>query len=122
MNRVDPWAAPARTAGRRRPSTAAALLVAVCLARRLRVRARARRSAVAGSRPRWTPLDSSQPWGGDPAREGTPVRGGTLVVGMYTESRSLDPTIGSSLMASAIYDSLLKMDPEGRPQPSSPSR
>src|SRR5689334_6839501 len=62
-------------------------------------------------------LDSSQPWGGDPAQEGSPVRGGTLVVGMYTESRSLDPTIGSSLMASAIYDSLLKMDAKGQPQP-----
>jgi peptide/nickel transport system substrate-binding protein len=62
-------------------------------------------------------LDTSQPFGGDPAKEGTPQRGGTLVVGMYTEARSFDPTIGSNLMASAVYDSLLKMDSKGVPQP-----
>jgi peptide/nickel transport system substrate-binding protein len=62
-------------------------------------------------------LDTSKPFGGDPATEGTPQRGGTLIVGMYTEARSFDPTIGSNLMASAIYDSLLKMDSKGVPQP-----
>jgi peptide/nickel transport system substrate-binding protein len=62
-------------------------------------------------------LDTSKPFGGDPATEGTPQRGGTLIVGMYTEARSFDPTIGSNLIASAIYDSLLKMDSKGVPQP-----
>jgi peptide/nickel transport system substrate-binding protein len=64
-----------------------------------------------------TTLDASQPFGGDPATEGTPVAGGTLRVGMYTEARSFDPTIGSNLIASAVYDSLLKMDAAGEPQP-----
>lgn len=62
-------------------------------------------------------LDASQPFGGDPATEGTPKPGGTLTVGMYSEARSFDPTIGSNLMASAVYDSLLKMDSKGEPQP-----
>jgi peptide/nickel transport system substrate-binding protein len=62
-------------------------------------------------------LDTSKPFGGDPATEGTPQKGGNLVVGMYTEARSFDPTVGSNLMASAVYDSLLKMDSKGVPQP-----
>ncbi|WP_103382921.1 ABC transporter substrate-binding protein [Pseudonocardia dioxanivorans] len=62
-------------------------------------------------------LDSSKPFGGDPAEEGTPKPGGALIVGMYTEARSFDPVIGSNLMASAVYDSLLKMDSKGNPQP-----
>lgn len=62
-------------------------------------------------------LDTSKPFGGDPATEGTPQPGGTLTVGMYTEARSFDPVIGSNLMASAVYDSLLKMDSKGVPQP-----
>ncbi|GAY10436.1 ABC transporter substrate-binding protein [Pseudonocardia sp. N23] len=62
-------------------------------------------------------LDTSHPHGGDPAQEGTPVAGGTLVVGSYTEARSYDPTVGSNLVASAIYDSLMKMDASGTPQP-----
>lgn len=62
-------------------------------------------------------LDVSQPFGGDAATEGTPTSGGTLTVGMYSEARSFDPTIGSNLIASAVYDSLLKMDSAGDPQP-----
>jgi peptide/nickel transport system substrate-binding protein len=62
-------------------------------------------------------LDTSHPFGGDPTTEGTPQRGGSLTVGMYTEARSFDPTIGSNLMASAVYDSLLKTDSKGVPQP-----
>mgnify|MGYP001063829031 CR=1 FL=1 len=62
-------------------------------------------------------LDSSKPFGGDVAEEGTPKPGGTLIVGMYTEARSFDPVIGSNLMASAVYDSLLKMDSKGVAQP-----
>ncbi|WP_250556138.1 ABC transporter substrate-binding protein [Pseudonocardia lacus] len=118
MNRVDPMAGlpRARTPGRGRPSAAAALLVALCLV--LAGCGSAPGPAFGGDEPESVgALDSSQPWGGDPAQEGTPVRGGTLVVGMYTESRGLDPTVGNSLMASAIYDSLLKMDRDGRPQP-----
>jgi peptide/nickel transport system substrate-binding protein len=62
-------------------------------------------------------LDASQPFGGDPAAEGNPTSGGTLTVGMYSEARSFDPTVGSNLIASAVYDSLLKMDGKGEPQP-----
>ncbi|GAA3111404.1 ABC transporter substrate-binding protein [Pseudonocardia yunnanensis] len=63
-------------------------------------------------------LDSSRPYGGDLAAEGTPVSGGTLTVGMQSESASLDPTVGSAReAASAIYDSLLKLDERSQPQP-----
>ncbi|OLT11522.1 hypothetical protein BJF78_05080 [Pseudonocardia sp. CNS-139] len=63
-------------------------------------------------------LDSSRPYGGDLAAEGTPVTGGTLTVGMQSESASLDPTVGSAReAASAIYDSLLKLDDRSQPQP-----
>jgi peptide/nickel transport system substrate-binding protein len=62
-------------------------------------------------------LDASQPFGGDTAAEGNPTSGGTLTVGMYSEARSFDPTVGSNLIASAVYDSLLKMDGNGDPQP-----
>lgn len=63
-------------------------------------------------------LDSSRPFGGDPAKEGTPVEGGTLTVAMQSESTSLDPTVGSAReVGSAIYDSLMKLDDQWQPQP-----
>jgi peptide/nickel transport system substrate-binding protein len=101
-----------RAAGRqRRAWPALALLLAAALV------AAACGSAPAAQDGPAVALDASQPFGGDPATEGTPVTGGVLRVGMYTEARSFDPTIGSNLMASAVYDSLLKMDSTGDPKP-----
>lgn len=63
-------------------------------------------------------LNSSHPYGGDPATEGTPVDGGTLTVGVQAESSSLDPTSASAQpLAASIYDSLLKLDDKQEPQP-----
>lgn len=46
------------------------------------------------------------------------MAGGTLTIGMQSESASLDPTVGSAREAgSAIYDSLLKLDESSQPQP-----
>ncbi|GAY11200.1 dipeptide-binding ABC transporter, periplasmic substrate-binding component [Pseudonocardia sp. N23] len=58
------------------------------------------------------------PYGGDPAAEGTPQRGGTLVIGNDREIISFDPTRqNSNLGALAVYDSLLKLMPDGSAQP-----
>ncbi|GAA5119606.1 ABC transporter substrate-binding protein [Pseudonocardia adelaidensis] len=95
---------------RRRPLWAAALAAAL-------IAAAACGTAGPGIDEAPTALDTSQPFGGDPSTEGTPATGGILRVGMYTEARSFDPTIGSNLIASAVYDSLLKLDQRGEPQP-----
>ena len=113
---MDRVIARARSTRARRMS-GAALLTALCLAATGCGAAPGPAFSGGGPEASLDTLDSSQPWGGDPATEGTPVRGGTVVVGMYTESRSFDPTSGNSLMATAIYDSLLKLDSEGQPQP-----
>ncbi|MBO0851327.1 MAG: ABC transporter substrate-binding protein, partial [Pseudonocardia sp.] len=58
------------------------------------------------------------PHGGNPATEGTPKRGGTLVLGEDREVVSFDPTVQNTNMAAlAVYDSLLKLDERGRPVP-----
>ncbi|WP_433293543.1 ABC transporter substrate-binding protein [Pseudonocardia sp. CA-142604] len=58
------------------------------------------------------------PFGGDPGAEGTPQRGGTLLVGMSSEITSFDPTVFSgNVAATAVYDSLLRLGPDGKPQP-----
>jgi ABC-type transport system substrate-binding protein len=58
------------------------------------------------------------PYGGDPATEGTPKRGGTLLLGMDREIVSFDPTVqNANQAASAIYDYLLKLGPEGTIEP-----
>ncbi|GAA4884765.1 ABC transporter substrate-binding protein [Pseudonocardia benzenivorans] len=99
---------------RRRTRTVALAAAAVATALAL---AACGSSPTAEKAPGNAGLDVSHPTGGDKETEGTPTPGGTLVVGMYTEARSFDPTIGSNLIASAVYDSLLRMDAAGNPQP-----
>jgi peptide/nickel transport system substrate-binding protein len=61
---------------------------------------------------------SVNPYGGNPAAEGTPRAGGTLRLGEDREIVSFDPTRqNSNLAASAVYDSLLKLGPDGQVQP-----
>jgi peptide/nickel transport system substrate-binding protein len=57
-------------------------------------------------------------WGGDPATEGTPKSGGTLTMGMDREIVSFDPTVQNANQAAfAVYDSLMKLTPEGTAEP-----
>jgi ABC-type transport system substrate-binding protein len=63
-------------------------------------------------------IHTVNPHGGDPATEGQPKRGGTLIMGEDREVISFDPTVQNSNMAAlAVYDSLLKLDANGDPQP-----
>jgi len=63
-------------------------------------------------------LQPRDPYGVDPATEGTPKTGGTLRLGMDREVVSFDPTVQNSNMAAmAVYDSLLKLDSTGKAQP-----
>jgi len=58
------------------------------------------------------------PYGGDLAAEGTPKRGGVLKMGTDREAVGFDPTVQNTNMAAlAVYDSLLKLDDKGDPQP-----
>jgi ABC-type transport system substrate-binding protein len=58
------------------------------------------------------------PYGGDRAAEGTPKRGGTLTVGNDREIVSFDPTVqNGNIAAVAIYDSLMKLTPDGKAVP-----
>jgi ABC-type transport system substrate-binding protein len=63
-------------------------------------------------------IGAVNPHGGDPATEGQPKRGGTLVLGEDREVVSFDPTVQNTNMAAlAVYDSLLKLDEQGHPRP-----
>jgi ABC-type transport system substrate-binding protein len=63
-------------------------------------------------------ISAANAFGGDLAAEGTPRRGGTLVMGTDREAISFDPTVQNTNQAAlAIYDSLLKYDENGEPQP-----
>jgi ABC-type transport system substrate-binding protein len=65
-----------------------------------------------------TTVQPIHPYGGDSATEGTPHPGGTLVVGEDREIVSFDPTVqNQNGAASAVYDSLLKLQPDGTPVP-----
>jgi peptide/nickel transport system substrate-binding protein len=56
--------------------------------------------------------------GGDLAAEGPPRSGGTLVMGTDREAITFDPTVQNTNQAAlAVYDSLLKLDDDGEPQP-----
>ncbi|QYN39275.1 ABC transporter substrate-binding protein [Pseudonocardia sp. DSM 110487] len=56
--------------------------------------------------------------GGDLPAEGTPRSGGTLVMGTDREAIGFDPTVQNTNQAAmAVYDSLLKLDENGEPQP-----
>jgi peptide/nickel transport system substrate-binding protein len=63
-------------------------------------------------------IKATNPFGGDPATEGQPKDGGTLVMGTDREAVSFDPTVQNTNQAfNAVYDSLLKNDDKGQPQP-----
>ncbi|OLT09431.1 hypothetical protein BJF78_30675 [Pseudonocardia sp. CNS-139] len=58
------------------------------------------------------------PYGGDPASEGTPRSGGSLRIGMDRDVSSFDPTVQNANPAAfAVYDSLMKLTPGGTAQP-----
>ncbi|WP_214403700.1 ABC transporter substrate-binding protein [Pseudonocardia lacus] len=58
------------------------------------------------------------PYGGDAAAEGQPKDGGTLIMGTDREAVSFDPTTQNTNQAAlAVYDSLLKFNAEGQPEP-----
>ncbi|WP_433290240.1 ABC transporter substrate-binding protein [Pseudonocardia sp. CA-142604] len=65
-----------------------------------------------------SPLVPVRPWGGDPATEGEPRTGGTLIIGNDREVASFDPTVqNGNLIAPAVYDSLLRLSPGGEVVP-----
>jgi peptide/nickel transport system substrate-binding protein len=71
-----------------------------------------------GANPGAKPLQATAPYGGDRAAEGTPKRGGTLIIGNDREIVSFDPTVqNGNALANAVYDSLLKLAPDGTAQP-----
>ncbi|WP_214403604.1 ABC transporter substrate-binding protein [Pseudonocardia lacus] len=58
------------------------------------------------------------PYGGDPAVEGTPKTGGVLIMGTDREAAGFDPTVqNTNQAATAVYDSLLKLAPGGIAEP-----
>ena len=65
-----------------------------------------------------TSIRTVNPYGGDVAAEGQPKSGGTLVMGMDRAIIGFDPTVqNTNQAATAVYDSLLKLSPEGEPEP-----
>ncbi|WP_433297727.1 ABC transporter substrate-binding protein [Pseudonocardia sp. CA-142604] len=63
-------------------------------------------------------LRAVSPYGGDRAAEGEPQRGGTLRVGMDRDAVSFDPVVpNANQAASVVYDSLLRLTPDGRTEP-----
>jgi ABC-type transport system substrate-binding protein len=63
-------------------------------------------------------LRTLDPYGGDRSAEGAPERGGTLVIGNDREIISFDPTRqNTNLAATMVYDSLLKLTPDGTAAP-----
>jgi ABC-type transport system substrate-binding protein len=64
------------------------------------------------------PLTAIDPYGGDPATEGTPEPGGSLRLALDREVVSFDPTVQNSNQAAfSVYDSLMKLTPEGTAEP-----
>lgn len=101
-----------RARGRRGGATVAALLVAMVLTGCGAV------GSNVGAGPGTKPLQATAPYGGDRATEGTPKRGGTLIIGNDREIVSFDPTVqNGNALANAVYDSLLKLAPDGTAQP-----
>jgi ABC-type transport system substrate-binding protein len=65
-----------------------------------------------------TTIRTVNPYGDDPAAEGEPKRGGLLVTAMDREIVGFDPTVSNTNQAAlAVYDSLLKLNHEGEPEP-----
>jgi ABC-type transport system substrate-binding protein len=68
--------------------------------------------------PTGSAIKAVNPYGADPAAEGQAKSGGTLVMGTDREAVSFDPTVqNTNQAATAVYDSLLKLDDKGQPQP-----
>ncbi len=64
------------------------------------------------------PIPVTNPYGSDVAAEGTPKDGGVLVLGTDREAVSFDPTVQNTNNAAfAVYDSLMKLAPDGSAQP-----
>ncbi|GAY07148.1 ABC transporter substrate-binding protein [Pseudonocardia sp. N23] len=64
------------------------------------------------------PITAVDPYGGDLAKEGTPKKGGTLILGADRESVTFDPTVQNTNMAqNAVFDSLLKLSADGKVEP-----
>ncbi|ODU01639.1 MAG: hypothetical protein ABS81_20210 [Pseudonocardia sp. SCN 72-86] len=64
------------------------------------------------------PIVATNPYGGNLAAEGTPKHGGTLTIGEDREIVSFDPTVqNANPAAAAIYDSLMKVQPDGSVAP-----
>ncbi|ODU25706.1 ABC transporter substrate-binding protein [Pseudonocardia sp. SCN 73-27] len=75
-------------------------------------------SSTGGSAAQTGPISAVDPYGGDLAKEGTPKKGGTLILGADREAVSFDPTVQNTNMAqNAVYDSLLKLSPDGKIEP-----
>ncbi|GAA1171715.1 ABC transporter substrate-binding protein [Pseudonocardia alaniniphila] len=63
-------------------------------------------------------IEAVNPFGGDPATEGTPKAGGSLRVGMDRDIASFDPTVQNANPAAfAVYDSLMKLTSDGGAEP-----
>ncbi|MCI2419555.1 ABC transporter substrate-binding protein [Saccharopolyspora sp. K220] len=70
------------------------------------------------SEPKERTVQSTNPYGGNFAAEGTPKRGGTLLLGEDREIVSFDPTVqNTNMAASAVYDSLMRLGPGGKVEP-----
>jgi ABC-type transport system substrate-binding protein len=63
-------------------------------------------------------IEAVNPFGGDPAAEGTPKPGGRLRVGMDRDIASFDSTVQNANPAAfAVYDSLMKLTSDGGAEP-----
>ena len=72
-------------------------------------------AAGAGGR---SAIEAVNPFGGDPATEGTPKAGGSLRVGMDRDIASFGPTVQNANPAAfAVYDSLMKLTSDGGAEP-----
>ncbi|MEQ3550005.1 ABC transporter substrate-binding protein [Pseudonocardia nematodicida] len=64
------------------------------------------------------PVDARDPYGAPAGSEGAPTAGGTLVLAMDRDVVGFDPTVqNSNMVATAIYDSLMRFDADGEVQP-----
>jgi peptide/nickel transport system substrate-binding protein len=110
----EPAASPGR---RRRRGSRAVALLAVGLATSLVAACGANLPPV-GDGAGETTIRTVNPYGDDLSAEGEPRRGGTLVMAMDREIVGFDPTVSNTNQAAlAVYDSLLKLNGEGEPEP-----
>ncbi|OLT02045.1 hypothetical protein BJF90_04470 [Pseudonocardia sp. CNS-004] len=110
----EPAASPGR---RRRRGSRAVALLAVGLATSLAAACGANLPPVGGGAGETT-IRTVNPYGDDLSAEGEPKRGGTLVMAMDRAIVGFDPTVRNTNPAAlAVYDSLLKLNHEGKPEP-----